>query len=72
MAMSKEAIAAKILAGFVALMNDEGDRMVAATIAAASLADAIMLAVTTAEITYVTGLSSPAGPVTGMFQGTIG
>lgn len=69
--MEKQTIKAKIKSAYVQVMNDTQDREASLDRVADTLADAVMEAIRSITITYVSGLTSPAGAVTGTFQCTI-
>lgn len=71
MAMEKAAIKAEIKSAYMKVMNDTEGREASIDKVSDVLADAVMNAVKSITITYVSGLTSPMGPVTGTFQFTI-
>lgn len=71
MPMVKETIKAEIEQAFVQVMNDTEDREASIDKVAESLATAMMNAIQSITITYVGGLVSPTGAVTGTLQITI-
>ena len=71
MALVKEVIEAEIKNAYVQVMDDTEGREASIDKVAAALADAVMNAIQSITITYVGGLASPLGPVTGTFQFTI-
>jgi hypothetical protein len=68
----KASIQSEIKSAFTDVMNQEDDkREDALNKVAEKLADAVINAIKSAQITYTAGLVSPMGPVTGMFNYTI-
>lgn len=61
----------EIKEAFVSVMNDEGDRTEALDQVADKIATAVVNAIKSATIVYTAGLVSPAGAVTGTFQGSL-
>lgn len=71
MALVKETIKTEVRAAFAQVMNDTEDREAALDKVAEGLAGAITDAVKSITITYVGGLATSTGAVTGAFQCTI-
>lgn len=71
MALVKATIQAEIKRAFVRVMNDTEDREASIDKVSESLAEAVVNAIQSMTITYVGGLVSPAGAVTGTIQVTI-
>lgn len=71
MALVKETIKAEIEKAYKGVMNDTEGREASIEKVSDALADAVMNAIQSITITYVGGLTSPMGPVTGTFQFTI-
>ena len=71
MPMVKGTIKAEIKQAFVQVMNDTENREASIDKVAESLATAMMNAIQSITITYVGGLVSPTGVVTGTLQITI-
>lgn len=71
MAMVKAAIKAEIKSAYTQVMNDTDDREASIDKVSDVLADAVINAVKSITITYVSGLTTAMGPVTGTFQFTI-
>ena len=69
--MVKGTIKAEIKQAFVQVMNDTENREASIDKVAESLATAMMNAIQSITITYVGGLVSPTGVVTGTLQITI-
>lgn len=69
--MVKAAIKAEIKSAYTQVMNDTDDREASIDKVSDVLADAVINAVKSITITYIAGLTSPMGPVTGTFQFTI-
>ena len=68
----KQTIKAEVKSAFEAVINDTSDnRLGAIDKVADKLADAIINAIKSQQITYSTGLISPMGAVTGTFTYTI-
>lgn len=69
----KETIKAGIYTAFTEVMDQEEGREKALDTLAGKIADAVIEAVKSAQISYTAGLIAPAmgGPVTGTFQYTI-
>ena len=69
----KETIKSEIKSAFTAVMNQETDREGALETVASKLADAVINAIKSQQITYTSGLAAPSGggAVTGRFNYTI-
>ena len=64
-------IAADIKSAFELVMLEEEDRDKAINLLSASLANVIVNAIKSSTVIYEGGLTSPSGPVTGIFNSTI-
>lgn len=67
----KETIKAEIKSAYTQVMNDTEGREASIDKVSDALSDAVMNAIRSIMITYVGGLTTPMGPVTGTFQFTI-
>jgi len=67
----KQTIKTEVAAAFKSVMNDEGDRNTAIDKVADKIAEAVINAIKSQEITYMSGLIAPTGAVTGVFKYTI-
>lgn len=73
MPLVKESIKAEVKDAFVSVMKQEENRTDALDKVADKIADAVINAIKSMQITYSTGLVAPpmGGPVTGVFTCTI-
>lgn len=71
MALVKATIKAEIEQAYRQVMNDTEGREASIDKVSDALADAVMNAIRSMTITYVGGLTTSMGPVTGTFQFTI-
>lgn len=69
--LNKDNIKRDIIEAMNSVKDQETDRDQAINIFADKLADSIMNAIRSSTIEYITGLTSPSGPVIGIFQGNL-
>lgn len=69
--LNKNTIKRDIIEAINSVKDQETDRDQAINIFADKLADSIINAIRSSTIEYLTGLTSPSGPVTGIFQGNL-
>lgn len=69
--LNKNNIKRDIIEAMNSVKGQETDRDQAINTFADKLADPIINAIRSSTIEYLTGLTSPSGPVTGIFQGNL-
>lgn len=69
--LNKNNIKSDIIEAINSVKDQETDRDQAINTFADKLADSIINAIRSSTIEYLTGLTSPSGPVTGIFQGNL-
>ena len=69
--LNKNNIKRDIIEAMNSVKDKETDRDQAINTFADKLADSIINAIRSSTIEYITGLTSPSGPVTGIFQGNL-